>query len=131
VAGLFVLVEALERSGAIAALAGLMRAVPAAMAGSGIALATNLANNLPVGLIGGAAVHSAGAPPSLAGAVLIGIDLGPNLSVTGSLATLLWLAALRREGISISTWAFLRRGAVLMPLALAGALAGLWIPSQG
>lgn len=132
VAGLFVLVEALERSGAIAALAGLMRALPTGAAGAGIALATNLVNNLPVGLIGGAAVQAAaaspaGAPPGLAGAVLIGIDLGPNLSVTGSLATLLWLAALRREGISISAGAFLRRGVVLMPLALAGALAGQWL----
>ena len=34
-------------------------------------------------------------------AVLIGVDLGPNLSVTGSLATILWLTALRREGLTV------------------------------
>jgi arsenical pump membrane protein len=59
--------------------------------------------------------------------VLIGVDLGPNLSVTGSLATILWLTALRRAGIAISAWTFLRLGALVMPPALALALAGgLW-----
>jgi arsenical pump membrane protein len=50
--------------------------------------------------------------------VLIGIDLGPNLSVTGSLATILWLIALRREGIRVGAWRFLRVGALVMPPAL-------------
>ena len=34
----------------------------------------------------------------MTGAMLIGVDLGPNLSITGSLATILWLVAMRREG---------------------------------
>lgn len=50
--------------------------------------------------------------------MLIGVDLGPNLSVTGSLATLLWLVALRREGVEISGWRFLKAGAIVMPPAL-------------
>jgi arsenical pump membrane protein len=58
----------------------------------------------------------------MAHAVLIGIDLGPNLSVTGSLATILWLIALRREGIAISAWEFLKVGFVVMPLALIASL---------
>jgi arsenical pump membrane protein len=49
---------------------------------------------------------------------LIGVDLGPNLSVTGSLATILWLTALRREGLRVSAWRFLKLGALLMPPAL-------------
>ena len=49
---------------------------------------------------------------------MIGVDLGPNLTVTGSLATILWLIALRREGIHISAWRFLRVGVVVMPPAL-------------
>jgi arsenical pump membrane protein len=56
-------------------------------------------------------------------AVLIGVDLGPNLSVTGSLATLLWLIAIRREGQNVSGWRFLALGAIVMPPALLGALA--------
>jgi arsenical pump membrane protein len=50
--------------------------------------------------------------------VLIGVNLGPNLSVTGSLATILWLIALRREKVEITPWEFLRYGIVLMPTAL-------------
>jgi arsenical pump membrane protein len=59
------------------------------------------------------------------GAVLVGVDLGPNLSVTGSLATILWLVVLRREGQDVGTWKFLRLGIVVMPPALLLALGGL------
>ncbi len=50
---------------------------------------------------------------------LIGVDLGPNLSVTGSLATILWLIAIRREGQEVRFWQFLKWGALVMPPALA------------
>jgi arsenical pump membrane protein len=51
-------------------------------------------------------------------AVLIGVDLGPNLSVTGSLATILWLTALQREGQIVGAGTFLKLGVVVMPPAL-------------
>ena len=57
-------------------------------------------------------------PERVRAAVLIGVDLGPNLSVTGSLATILWLTALRREGIPGQRWRFLKLGALVMPPAL-------------
>jgi arsenical pump membrane protein len=68
----------------------------------------------------------------IANAVLIGVDLGPNLSVTGSLATILWLLALRKdsggdeggENLDVSFWKFLKIGAVAMPVALFAALGG-------
>jgi arsenical pump membrane protein len=56
--------------------------------------------------------------PRIRDSVLIGVDLGPNLSVTGSLATILWLIALRREGVEIGAWRFLKIGAVVMTPAL-------------
>lgn len=130
VAGLFVLVEALAQTGAIAALGGALRdaaahsiAAAAWSAGIAVALAGNLANNLPVALVAGSALH-ADHPEPVVRAVLIGVDLGPNLSVTGSLATILWLTALRREGIAIGSAAFLRIGAIVMPPALMLAIAG-------
>jgi arsenical pump membrane protein len=69
-------------------------------------------------LLSGAAVHAAQQSDSLVNAVLIGVDLGPNLSVTGSLATILWLIALRREKVEITAWEFFKIGFVAMPLAL-------------
>src|SRR5262249_11860957 len=96
VAGLFVMVEALLHTGVIARLAALLhqlvdQAAPKAVwvFGFVIALACNIANNLPVGLVAGSVASSDHLPPSVMGAILIGVDLGPNLSVTGSLATIL------------------------------------------
>jgi arsenical pump membrane protein len=125
VAGLFVLVEGLDRTGILTALATILHtaadhSVMAAAWGAGaiVTLACNLVNNLPAGLLTGAAVTAAHVPAKVASAVLIGIDLGPNLSVTGSLATILWLVALRREGLNVGFWRFLRLGVVIMPPAL-------------
>jgi len=129
VAGLFVIVEAMNGAGALAtAVRALqtMKAWPpmqsALASGFGIAFISNLMNNLPSGLISGAAVKAAGATGPLRNAVLIGVDLGPNLSVTGSLATILWLIAIRREGQEVGFWKFLKWGALVMPPALALAI---------
>jgi hypothetical protein len=78
----------------------------------------NRVNNLPTGLIAGATVQNAHVPDQITRAVLIGVDLGPDLSVTGSLATILWLTALRREGQAIGAGTFLKLGIVVTPPAL-------------
>jgi arsenical pump membrane protein len=133
VAGLFVLVEALERTGVTNDLAGLLghlagRSATQATWVSGwlLAISCNLMNNLPAGLVAGRVVDIAHVPEHVRAAILIGVDLGPNLSVTGSLATILWLTALRREGIRISAWSFLKLGALVMPPALVLAVAGVF-----
>jgi arsenical pump membrane protein len=91
VAGLFVIVEALNRTGLIEDLArhlgegaSTYPAHTAAVAALVLALASNLVNNLPAGLVAGSAVAAAQVSDKIAAAVLIGVDLGPNLSVTGS-----------------------------------------------
>ncbi len=128
VAGLFVLVEALDRTGVIRTVADAIRAAAAepvraaAASGTVLALVSNLMNNLPAGLIASTAVQQAHPPRLVTDALLIGVDLGPNLSVTGSLATILWLQAIRREGEDVGFLAFLKVGAVAMPLALIAAL---------
>jgi arsenical pump membrane protein len=136
VAGVFVIVEALSGAGAlkwaVGAIATLNRwglAQAVLTSGFGSALVSNLTNNLPSGLISGAAVKAAGAMGPVRDSVLIGVDLGPNLSVSGSLATILWLLAIRREGLHVSFWQFLRFGAVLMPPALALSLLTLLLRS--
>ncbi|HEX4649957.1 MAG TPA: arsenic transporter [Granulicella sp.] len=131
VAGLFVMVRAVESIGALrvtqAWLASVERLGPAAgalVSGFAVAVGNNLINNLPLGLLAGATLHAAHVKGLIASAVLIGVDLGPNLSVTGSLATILWLLALRKENLDVSFWEFLKVGIVAMPVALLVSLGG-------
>ena len=131
VAGLFVMVDALESIGAlnltqswIAWTQTLAPGLGALVTGFAVGIGNNLINNLPLGLIAGATLHAAHVHGLLANAVLIGVDLGPNLSITGSLATILWLLALRKEKLDVSFWQFLKIGAVAMPLALLLSLSG-------
>jgi arsenical pump membrane protein len=125
VAGLFILVEGLNHTGVLSTLAGLLKqaatSAPRETAwGAGIitAIASNLINNLPMGLIAATTTQAANSPHQVTAAILIGVDLGPNLSVTGSLATILWLVALRREGEHVGALRFLRLGVLVMPPAL-------------
>ncbi len=88
VAGLFVLVEALEKTGVTTRLADLLHrfvqhsATEATWAaGLVLAFGCNLVNNLPAGLVAGRVAELADLPERVRAAVLIGVDLGPNLSV--------------------------------------------------
>jgi arsenical pump membrane protein len=134
VGGLFVLVEGLQRIGVISHLANAVHTAASTMpahtgwiSGAVVAVACNLINNLPAGLIAGSALTAAHASTPIGSAVLVGVDLGPNFSVTGSLATILWLTALRRDGIEVSAWTFLKLGVVVTLPALAAALAAVAI----
>lgn len=134
VAGLFVIVEALNKTGLTQIFSELIHqnlahSVTRTMWGSGLitAFTCNLMNNLPAGLMAGNAIQTGRIPEVVKSAVLIGIDLGPNLSISGSIATILWLVALRREGQSFSFGAFLKLGSLLMVPALLAAIAALLI----
>jgi arsenical pump membrane protein len=125
VAGLFVIVEALKSAGAMRLLqAGFEWSMHLPQYTGGIALGvaigvgTDVVNNLPLGLITGAALRAVPLQPLVAKVVLIAIDLGPNLSITGSLATILWLTAIRREGLHVSGWQFFKVGVIIMPVTL-------------
>lgn len=125
VAGLFLMVDAIESIGALTltrswlSWAEHLPYVSGAMVtGFAVAIANNVVNNLPLGLIAGGTLQATHTRGLLANAVLIGVDLGPNLSITGSLATILWLLALRKEELNVSFWGFLKVGAIAMPVAL-------------
>jgi arsenical pump membrane protein len=131
VAGLFIMVDAVESIGALQLTESwlvwvqkLPSATGALITGFTVGIANNLVNNLPLGLIAGGTLHAAHTKGLLTNAVLIGVDLGPNLSVTGSLATILWLLALRKEKLDVSFWDFFKVGAVAMPVALLLSLGG-------
>ena len=134
VAGLFVMVESLDESGLIRTISDTLHAAAQASAagtawGAGVPIAflCNIMNNLPAGLIAGSAVQSAHVGDPVTSAILVGVDIGPNLSVTGSLATILWLTALKREDVSVGAGQFLKLGILVMPPALVLALAGLFV----
>jgi arsenical pump membrane protein len=137
VAGLFVLVAGLEATGlldvtrhGVEALTGWPPVFGVLGAAAVTAAASNVMNNLPSGLIAGASVAALHGHNALRSAIAIGIDLGPNLSVTGSLATVLWLIALRREHIEVTAWTFLRAGALVMPPALVLAVLSILITTR-
>jgi arsenical pump membrane protein len=130
VAGLFVLVAGLGNTGLLDVLGGCLHRLAlhsgqaaAFAAGAATAAASNVLNNLPVALIAGSLGVGARVATQVKDAMLVGVDLGPNLSVTGSLATILWLIALRREKVHLDGLTFLRLGVLVMPPALLLSLA--------
>jgi arsenical pump membrane protein len=80
------------------------------------ALSSVVFNNLPAASLLAARV------PHRPFALLVGLDIGPNLFVTGSLAWILWWRAARNAGATPSIAKATRLGLVSAPLAMAGAL---------
>ncbi|HKU67309.1 MAG TPA: SLC13 family permease [Candidatus Baltobacteraceae bacterium] len=132
VAGLFVIVRALDATGALELARTVLRhasAMPPVLgrlyAGAVVTLTDAAINNLPSGVIARYALRAHGVAPHVRHAVLVGIDLGPNLSISASLATLLWVMMLRREGIAVNPWRFLAIGAAVTLPSLALSLLAL------
>ena len=92
------------------------------------AVLANLVNNLPATLIL-IPVAVAGGPGAVL-AMLIGVNIGPNLTYTGSLATLLWRRVLRAEDSDVQLGVFVRLGALTVPAALVTATVLLWLCLQ-
>jgi arsenical pump membrane protein len=101
-----------------ATLVGLLAA--AALA----AVLANLFNNLPATLL---LVPLVAHSPGLVLAVLVGVNIGPNLTYAGSLATLLWRQVMERHQHPPAVGEFLRLGALTVPACVAGAIAALWL----
>ena len=90
------------------------------------AVLANLLNNLPaVLLLVPLAAASGGAPAILA--ALLGVNLGPNLTYVGSLATLLWRRVIREHDADPSLAEFSRLGAWSVPATLLGGVGALWL----
>lgn len=98
---------------------------------AGVAAAgANVVNNLPALLVALPATGR-GVTPSV-WAVLLGVNMGPVLVVTGSLASLLWLDALRRLGVPVRARDFSRIGVqVGLPAALGGIGTALLLVGTG
>jgi arsenical pump membrane protein len=59
--------------------------------------------------------------------VLLGVNVGPNLTYVGSLATPLWRQILHARDHPPAAWDFLRLGAVTVAGCLLTGVAGLWL----
>ncbi len=128
VLGLGLVVAAVTGNGLTAALRQVIpggTSLPALLATAALAaVAANLINNLPAVLM--LLPLAAPAGPGAVLAVLLGVNIGPNLTYTGSLATLLWRRVLREHDAEPELGEFTRLGLLTVPLALALATVALW-----
>jgi arsenical pump membrane protein len=100
--------------------------LPALLAVAGLAAVLAAAvNNLPAVLVLLPLAVPSGAGAVLA--VLLGVNIGPNLTYTGSLATLLWRRVLRAAGTDAAPGEFTRLGAATVIPALLLATVFLWL----
>ena len=132
VLGLGLVVEAVVRNGLGAALARVIPAgssLPSLLALAGLAaLLANLVNNLPAVLVMLSVLAGRGllGGPGPVLAVLIGVDIGPNLSYAGSLATLLWRRLLADRDHHTDLGEFTRLGLLTVPAGLLLVTVALW-----
>jgi arsenical pump membrane protein len=128
VLGLGIVVKAVTDNGLGAALAPLLpggTSLPALLATAALAAAlANVCNNLPAVLVLLPLAAPSGAGAVLA--VLLGVNIGPNLTYTGSLATLLWRRILHHHGSAPDLGEFTRLGLLTVPAALLLGVLALW-----
>jgi arsenical pump membrane protein len=128
VLGLGIVVRAVTGNGLGGALRPLLpggTSLPALLATAALAAAVaNLINNLPAVLV--LLPLAAPAGPGAILAVLLGVNIGPNLTYTGSLATLLWRRVLREHGSGPSLREFTKLGLLTVPAGLVIAVLALW-----
>ena len=134
VLGLGIVVTALQQNGlrdgiAAAAAGRKVAAWRCSLIAAIAAVLANLVNNIPATLVLLPPVAAAQGSVGVL-AVLIGVNLGPNLTYVGSLATLLWRRLLRERDAEPSIGDFLRLGALTVPAGIAASVVGLWLSWQ-
>ena len=138
IAGMLIVVQGVDNAGLVARFGQLFLALSgqsplqAALAGAfGSALSCNLINNVPTMMVMRSALHSlTGVAPAVQHALIystiLGADLGPNITIIGSLATILWLLILERKGLRVSPLEYFKIGIVVTPLMLAAGALAIW-----
>lgn len=129
VLGLGVIVQAAANHGLSTAVANLLPSgstLPDLILIAVISVAAaNLLNNLPATLILVPVAGSLGLGPLLA--VLVGVNIGPNLTYGGSLATLLWRRIVHPEAVPVELGEFTRLGLLTVVPSVPLAAAALWL----
>ncbi|MCL4543591.1 MAG: SLC13 family permease [Chloroflexi bacterium] len=137
VAGLLLIVQGLKRAGITELLAkvllagdGNSAAFTAVAAG---AVGANLINNLPATFVLTAVIqHVPGSQlrDILTLGTIIGVDIGPNITVIGSLSTMLWLLILRKQDLEVTALEYVRLGLPLSLVTLVTSAGLLWLRSR-
>jgi arsenical pump membrane protein len=89
----------------------------------GTAIGANLINNWSMMMISVSSLASVSSTAlhfdrSLIYAGVLGADMGPNITILGSLSSMQWLVLLRQRGLDIHQWQYIRLGLTVMPLML-------------
>ncbi len=138
VTGMFLIVRGVENVGITASFGNFLLHLSTtnwltevlAVAG-GTAFGSNLINNLPMALVMVSTLHQAHIAPvlqqMLVFAAILGADLGPNLTIVGSLAAMLWILLLRRKGLEVSLLEYFKLGIVLVPAMIMAGSILIWL----
>ena len=139
IAGMFIIVQAIEGSGLMTRFGALLLALAgnsplgAVLVGTaGAALGTNLINNVPMAVVLTSALHTLQHAPlnvqqGFIAASMFGCDLGPNVTIVGSLATFLWLLILRQRNVEVSGLDYFKIGVIVTPLMLLVGAFAIWL----
>jgi arsenical pump membrane protein len=139
IAGMSIVVRAIEDTGLTSRFGHWLLQISggnsfgAVMVGTaGAALGTNLINNIPMAVVMTSALGSIQHAPvtvqhGFLAATIFGCDLGPNLTTVGSLATVLWLLILRRQGIDVSGLDYFKVGVIVTPIMLLAGALTIWL----
>ena len=128
VLALGVVVQAVMLNGMASRMSGVLpsgTSLPALLAIAAVAaVLANAVNNLPATLALMPLVAASG--PAAVLAVLIGVNIGPNLTYAGSLSNLLWRRVLRQHDIEPGVGEYTLLGLCTVPVALVAAVVTLW-----
>ena len=128
VLALGVIVQAVTLNGMGTAMSAVLPSgsrLPALLAIAAVAaVLANVVNNLPATLVLLPLVAPSGPVAILA--VLIGVNIGPNLTYVGSLSNLLWRGVLRQQNVEANVGEYTRLGLCTVPTALVAAVLALW-----
>jgi arsenical pump membrane protein len=139
IAGMFIIVQAVENTGLTAQFGQLLlhlsggTSFGAVMVGTiGAALGTNLINNVPMAVVLTSSLHGLQRTPiviqhAFIAATIFGCDLGPNLTTVGSLATVLWLLILRQRNLDVSGLDYFKVGIMVTPFMLIAGAIVIWL----
>jgi arsenical pump membrane protein len=132
VIGLFIVVRGVENLGLASiaahglAAAGHSSLIQGLAAAFGAGIGSNVVNNIPMALLSISALQHGASPAAQYGA-LLGCNLGPNLTVAGSLATMLVITSARKQGEDVGAKDFFAAGVKVTPFILLAAVLALWL----